>query len=653
MGEFDADRLVKMIKVAAPVAGPDPAYGTLIEKLADFVSKRKSEAEGALILLERAQALDFDSNFEMIRLLGKAAIGLTKKEYNAQLIEAMQLLMLAYRSAGLLWASRSACAFATASLVIEGEKDGELPVEFVPTMKIWAWIALELGYVPDFLSAIQLLRGALARLPLDDASKERVRGDLQNLDMAFGSALLNLSDVELRGLEKLPDLLEGLQLFGSRSALLYALGYKNVLLSDQSIAPEESEEAIVRMFSLWASQPAADEIRHPLILNTLEPRVRSTSILGMAVYVHHSGTADAIINAETLLAALEGFFATAAEHRVAPHTESLRIDIVDAKKGAEANVTASDVESLLTVNWPEDVSPKIFDRQDDVCKLLLQVAGVALHHTCATGDIWKLIETLFATEWVMHRIAMIAATPNSYSRAMAKPLPLMTDWSLNDLNSYPIRADRPAVNKIDLPGKDPRCPNEGKVGGLPTDHRALGVRSVIDVRAWDRAEWKGIAYFQFREAYPPIMALLFKNGNAARRIFEVWRERFGAHDEKDEIYIGIARHISEENPYHYGVIISSERSGDTSGRQVITISTRSLTMEAVTDIHLSRFLETYRKFGAYYLVPAVQTASGEPDILSDMAILKRQLSVKDAANISDNEFEAILLPRLRSKMRNS
>jgi hypothetical protein len=147
------------------------------------------------------------------------------------------------------------------------------------------------------------------------------------------------------------------------------------------------------------------------------------------------------------------------------------------------------------------------------------------------------------------------------------------------------------------------------------------------------------------------MALLFKNGEPARRIFEAWKTRFGHHDEGDEIYVGIARHISSEHPHHYGVVICSDKLPEGGTGQVITVPTRSLTMEATTDANLRRFLETYNKFRAFYLVPAVVSPSGEPDILSDVAILKRKLTVKEAADITDNEFEAILLPRVRSKMQ--
>jgi hypothetical protein len=49
--------------------------------MAAFVSERTGEAQGALVLLKRAKQLDFDRHFDMIRLFGRAARQLTKKEY--------------------------------------------------------------------------------------------------------------------------------------------------------------------------------------------------------------------------------------------------------------------------------------------------------------------------------------------------------------------------------------------------------------------------------------------------------------------------------------------------------------------------------------------------------------------------------------------
>ncbi len=149
-GEFDATRLLNLIEAVGKPAGNDPAYNVLIEEVAAFLNERTGEAEGALVLLKRAQKFDFDNHFEMTRLLGKAARRLTKKEYAEKLINALQQLSLAYRSAGLHWATLATCIFAAASIAIDGEADSQIDLAIVPTIELIAWVALELRYRPDF-----------------------------------------------------------------------------------------------------------------------------------------------------------------------------------------------------------------------------------------------------------------------------------------------------------------------------------------------------------------------------------------------------------------------------------------------------------------------------------------------------------------------
>jgi hypothetical protein len=109
-------------------------------------------------------------------------------------------------------------------------------------MKAWAWIALGLRHLPDVLYAIQLLHGALATLPLTEASQRRVREDILELDYALGNIFLNLHDAELPQLESLPDILEELELFAARTALLFTLGYAGLLREDGSLPNTESDE---------------------------------------------------------------------------------------------------------------------------------------------------------------------------------------------------------------------------------------------------------------------------------------------------------------------------------------------------------------------------------------------------------------------------
>ena len=126
LGEFRAERLVEFIGIAGDFVGDDPAYNELVEKAAEFIGKRQSEVAEARLLVRRANQLKSDRCFEIIRLLGKASMRLSKKEYADELVECLPLLALSYRSAGLLWAARSTCYTVTTLLLIESEEESEI-----------------------------------------------------------------------------------------------------------------------------------------------------------------------------------------------------------------------------------------------------------------------------------------------------------------------------------------------------------------------------------------------------------------------------------------------------------------------------------------------------------------------------------------------
>ena len=82
---------------------------------------------------------------------------------------------------------------------------------------------------------------------------------------------------------------------------------------------------------------------------------------------------------------------------------------------------------------------------------------------------------------------------------------------------------------------------------------------------------------------------------------------------------------------------------DLSTGQRFMIACRMNTMHAQSDVNLVRFLEAYNRAGNYALLPAVWKGKGEPELLSDLAILKRKLSVKAASAIGDNDIEVMAL----------
>jgi tetratricopeptide (TPR) repeat protein len=646
LGEFEAPRLVNLIEAVGNAAGNDPTYNALIEEVAGFVGERTGEAEGALVLLKRAQRLDFDNHFEMIRLLGKAARKLTKKEYAEKLIEALQLLSLAYRSAGLLWASRATCIFAAASIAIEGEADSQIDVAIVPTMEFMAWIALQLRHLPDFLEAIQLLNGCLKALPLAEESKELLKDRLLTFDMALGSYFLNFQPNELRQVEGLPDMLEALGLSTARFALLYALGYEDQLRTDGSLPSGEPREAVQEMVKKLASQPVTDDVRGPLITNRPGHHRLQSTVMGMTVEVVFEGTTTATLVAEAVLASIEACFATGFELRIHPHTERYKIVLVEDAGAPAPSFEIDPLKPTAKLVWPKDLRLTSFERSADTIRFLTEASLFTMVASCVWHGGKELIERLACDEAVFDRVTMISLTANSYHRLFSRDLASLDKWNELVRKTYALRDDRPTIvrEKVDDPDEDneqtgPKMETWWKSG----NHRDIQTRSVIDYNLWNKAGWKGTLYASYGPDVPPVVGLLFTDRDAARSIFERWRERFGHVDRKDEIYLSIVRDVSDANPAHYNVLISSSldpsEARKPGGAMVLSRFNR---MQPETDTNLRRFLADYEKAGVYLLMPAV-IERGKPQLLSDITILKRNLVVKSARDVGLHDIEQCCL----------
>lgn len=648
LGEFDASRMEKMIDVAGLVAGNDSEYTLLVEKLADFVSRRKSDAEGAIILLNRAKKLDVEKHrIDMIRLLGKAALRLSKKEYNVYLIEALYMLSVAYRGAGLLWAARAACIFAASSTVIEGEVEGQLPVTFVPVMKLWAWLAISLGHLPDYLYAIQLLNGAVRTLPLDDNSREALREKLRDFDMVLGNFFLNLPAADLDRLGDAPDILERLQLFSARTALLYVNGHERTLRDDGSLPPDASDEEVHRLLSTLASQPAAHEHPASLILNEADEQTFHSSVLGMDLEINHSGSWKATVLAEAILGSLEAFFGTSLDRRVMPHTERVRLSLEVTPEVEVPSIEVDRLEYSATLKWPETIAPTSHLQQKILQDFLLTVAADIFELAFYTSDARQYVEDLFRNDAVQQRMVMVTAAASSYHRVASKFVSRLSDWAeVRKLATYPPMLPRPELTITDL--------RNTKIRGVPTDkagrpsppdiksHKDIRVQSIIDMHAWNQADWKGTGYIHCGDDYPPIMMLLFTNRAAAEKIFERWKARVGNRDSNDEIQVSIIRKIPGLDVNHYRILIFGKPPTDNESavdEHSLVIISRSKTMEPTSSVNLGRFLEDYNRFGCYVIAPAIVSDVVDPWPIENLQILKRNLVIKDAADIGEHDLE--------------
>lgn len=657
LGEYSADRLIKLIEVFGHIAGNDPAYTKLVDEVSEFASERTGEAQGALVLLKRAQQLDLEDNLEMIRLLSKAARQLSKKEHAESLSEALKLLSLAYRSAGLLWSARASCHVAITTMFIGAEEGSDLPVSVVPTVMMLAWICVELRYLPDALDAIKLFRGCATGLPLDEASKKRTQQNLEQFDLVLGSQLLNSTPAELAQMSELPDILDGMELIHSRNALLYALGYEQLLRDEGSIPAEETPEKLLEFYTLFASQPASDNLDTPFILNGTDPQVYGLTVQGVRISIHHVGSEASILATEAIAASIEAIFATALDLDTAGHTEGFTVTVEEAPVEAPAFIIDEETMSAK-VRWPVGLAPASYERQEDVRKTMIGLAVGIFAATCLVRDVMQTVSDLLVKEAAVDRVAMAIVAGTSRQRSSRIVVPRLSDWTAVASSSYQLQASHPVIQRRSLDKRKSRrnksSPQNGDRPPRPTDHRDVEVRSIIDLHLWNRAGWHGTAFVDRGPSLPPAIGLMFGSEDAARKIFTRWRDRVGSIDKQGEIHLAIIRGVSPENPSHYRILLTSRPPGEAEGtdNKILSYASRMLTMEPASDANLSRFLSRYEESQFYVLVPTVMGDAEEPRFLVELAILKRGLVVKFPSDIKKNDLERIALGNFQEQPRN-
>lgn len=645
LGEFDATRLARLIGVLGQVAGKDRGYRDLVDRLSDFVAKRMGESQGALVLLKRADQLDFDENMEMIRILGKAARLLSKKEHAQDLVQAHALLSIAYRSAGLLWAARASCTLAAATLFIESEDGSELPARLFPLLMNLAWQTVELKHFPEVLETFRIARGCLNSSPFDDASKQRAAEQLRQFDLILACQIANVPAQDVSRLDRVPDILHGLDLDQSRSTLLYLLGHEDLLRTEGWIPGSESAQDVALFFNQLAGQPAGDATWRPAVFNEGHHQVFATSVLGAQVHVTHAPTDTGVTVAEAIVGTIEAFFATAFELEAFAHVEKFDVAVVEADI-TRFEVTLHEDGMRAHVRWPVGVFPGSPQAYADFIAMLLQVAGMAFAATCQARDFKDAVSRLFETDAAMDRVAVIASLCLSRQRIFGG-VSRLTTWDEYSPTQYDAKPDRPRVYR-ECPPSPARTSAFGTTSDRPafpkiTDHRDVKVHSVITVRLWDRAGWTGTAYGTLDPLAPPFLALMFKDREAAEGIFQQWADRFGEQDENEEIYIGIVRRFSAQYPAHYGMVVTSRFPVDLAESRLATMVSRSLTMEPSDDVNLERFLDYFSKAGAYLLMPMVLEPGQPPQLIRERYLLKRALHVKLAAEVEPHDPENMFL----------
>jgi hypothetical protein len=149
---------------------------------------------------------------------------------------------MAYEGAGLLWAARANALASTNLLYAELREGGPIPDNALLCARKLIWHEMQLGRVAHVLQWIDFAGMIASNQGLDSEQREKFLSEREAQDLALALLFLKADLPELMELRFLPDVLERFDLLYSRMALLYALGYEDVLRSEGSVAIADDVE---------------------------------------------------------------------------------------------------------------------------------------------------------------------------------------------------------------------------------------------------------------------------------------------------------------------------------------------------------------------------------------------------------------------------
>jgi len=656
---FPLKPLVEILIELGGVFGDRPGYEEVFDTVLEVASAREQETVAARILLKRgAQQLDEDRPYEAIRFLGRALGRLYKHESRHDLVHALYVCAAAYERIGLLWAARG--TLLTAASIAS---DDFWTYEDVTSLQLLCynrlkWLELQLGRLPHILAWHEVDCAVKNVLVNRGYNAEHLLDTDEDFDLILGILLLKTDIWELKWLTTLPDVLDEMGLHWSALALRFTLGYEECFPGDLVQAANGN---CYDFFKRWRDQPAARDLPAGPVLYQQPSVTLSSNLLGCQITVGSDNTSPCVELAESVLAGLESLLATGFAERLVAREPVLRLkvrksDFADVPFGFE--VSNPDGRPYVEIRCREfDPHGMAGDAQlqlkDKLFELLASILARVVLLEKPEEVIPRLFEKELAVERAMNFTSSFVVLGNVLGHA-AKTKTL--NWSRSDAHDYPLKRteawdarDKRAESESDQ-DVEPVKRTFGK-GDPPAEllepgrikHTQMETVSLIREVLWNQAKWSGTAFlWATDETMAPVLALVFRNAEAAERIFAEWRKELGSDDTKERLRVVVIRGIDKKKPHAYRVVIGTNPALWFSRRDVkySFMISRMNTMEPSSSHNLDSFIRRYKEVGSYLLAPLPHGSSDMRRVFKN-AITKRDLQVREAWKIGRNDPDCV------------
>lgn len=628
--------------------GENEQYEELLDYFTEHTSRRDGERKAAKLCLKRGvRRLESNQPYQAIKLIGKSLVKLHKNESKKDLYAALNVLAVAYERVGLLWASRANLLLAASLVTDDFWKSGELVAAHTHSYARLAKVELLLGRISYAISFWEL--ALITELEIEDeviSEKER-----NAFDAFLAQCLANCNPSELSQFTRLPDFLDKLNLYFSRSILLYVLGYTELIEQEYELKVDQDYLDTVKMVrdsELGATVPKLIDCQSNYI--SLE-----SSVMGCTIKVSFPFRSPLVELAESILAAIEALLSTGIVERFMVFEPVMKIEITaddEDEVSIEHEINADTGTLLAEVTCSSFSSHKLnTSAQGVIQQWLSEFLFEVFTYMIRVDDLESTLESIIVEDKALERAvpfgACFVGLQNILGNDVVENIKnLLVKPELGNYKFHRTEAWDHNIPKVDQKSEPLGEMKVGK-GQLPKDiineervsHKNTKVQHLIKPRLWDRAAWRGVG-FSFSPDETPELMLAYENDTAAELIWSDLVQALGREDKRNRLQISIIRKIDKKNPAHYRVCLFENM--EFSSSTMVQVTARIQTMTPLNSHNLDRFLERYANVGRYVVGYGVMKKNQgiQPKVGSDTSLVKYNIKLLDAWEVSLNSIES-------------
>ena len=618
-------------------------YDNLIDIIASIDEKRSSELTAGLTFLKRAGQKFISKRYkESIIYFGKSILKLAKEESKDSLFVALKGLGHAYNEMDLLMASNN-CFLSASSIAFKSwHETGIFDKRVYDCIKNLVKNEQIIGRIPNVLTWYELFNIISTQIEHGEENEEIPILDL--IDGCLSVRFLNTDTQQDDLFSYLPDILEYFNLGLSKNAVLFKLGYSEVILKDYKKLNITNEQDLNKFFELVASQPFRQQMIYPT--NFLEGNEISiySKVLGCSFIFSFAKDTELLLSAETFAAFFECFLATSLKD-VYPNTESIKIKLVRNVKEDlfRFKVLDSSSEYLIEINifsFSRENIEKLWER-------MMELTGHILAANFFMEDPHKLLVNLFKNEELNERLTFIFEHRNFTLNVLGDvPKLFFDDWKNKSMiKEYPSKRKSPIKYEFDDKGILNESKSESKFDLEEISHNQRKVSSIIDTNLWDKAKWIGFGFYMDQNGLSIFIGYTFIE--EGKKIFTDWIKRFGCVDSEEKIKITLIRGVDKFNPSWYRVHIGTDvnkehlKSGD-----IILSASRFHEMNANSPDNLNNLISAYNYHRVFHLCPAeVSMNANMPKLFEEFSILKHEITIRNAWEIGLHDLDSVVIKK--------